>query len=133
MRILNLLKIVLLVAFTSASYLTGFSLQNNPTFAQDESVTYRLYPTQNMNVFIKLNTRNGLMWLVQYSTSDKNRIVDNLNTNRLVALDDEQNNRFTLIPTQNIWTFILLDQIDGGTWQVQWSIDAKQRFVLPIK
>lgn len=40
--------------------------------------------------------------------------------------------RFTLYPTQNIWTFILLDQIDGGTWQVQWAMEKENRFVIPI-
>ena len=40
--------------------------------------------------------------------------------------------RFTLYPTENMWTFILLDQIDGGTWQVQWSFEAKNRLVLRI-
>jgi len=29
--------------------------------------------------------------------------------------------RFTLIPTENIWTFILPDQVDGRTWYVQWG------------
>ncbi|WP_117879837.1 hypothetical protein [Aureibaculum luteum] len=36
---------------------------------------YRLFPTDNMWTFIKLNTRNGQMWQVQYSIShDKRRI-----------------------------------------------------------
>lgn len=33
--------------------------------------------------------------------------------------------RFTLYPTQNVFTFILLDQIDGRMWQVQWSTKAE--------
>ena len=33
--------------------------------------------------------------------------------------------RFKLYPTQNIYTFLLLDTINGRTWQVQWSLDNK--------
>ena len=96
-------------------------------------VPYRLYPTQNMWNFIKLNTRNGQMWQVQYSMESENRLVTNLNIEPLVSTDKESNDRFTLYPTQNMFTFILLDQLEGKTWQVQWSIDRESRFVLPIE
>ena len=39
----------------------------------------------------------------------------------------ERNGRFFLYPTQNMYNFILLDQIDGRTWQVQWSTEKSQR------
>jgi len=29
---------------------------------------------------------------------------------------------FRLFPTENMWTFILLDQFDGRVWQVQCSV-----------
>jgi hypothetical protein len=38
--------------------------------------------------------------------------------------------RFTLQETQNIFTFLLLDQDDGRVWQVQWSNDADKRGVM---
>ena len=50
-------------------------------------VPYRLYPTQNMWNFIKLNTRNGQMWQVQYSMESENRLVTNLNIEPLVSKD----------------------------------------------
>lgn len=34
--------------------------------------------------------------------------------------------RFTLYPTQNRYNFILLDQTDGRTWQVQWSTKPEE-------
>ena len=55
-----------------------------------------------------------------------------LNPNALVANDKKVNGRFELYPTQNIYNFILLDKIDGKTWQVQWSFDEENRAVLPI-
>lgn len=96
-------------------------------------VTYRLFPTQNMKVFIKLNTRNGEMWLVQYGFENKDRFETYLNIIPLVSKTQEIDNRFTLYPTENFWTFILLDQIDGNTWQVQWSFDVEEFAVVPIR
>ncbi len=96
-------------------------------------ITYRLFPTQNTFTFIKLNTRNGQMWQVQFDIKENRRFVTNLSSEILVTADKEVNDRFTLYPTQNIYTFILLDQLDGRTWQVQWSIDPKNRGIIPIE
>ena len=96
------------------------------------AVTYRLFPTQNIWTFIKLNTRNGQMSQVQYALKDSNRFETTLSLVPLVLKGDEKSGRFTLYPTQNIYNFILLDQLDGRIWQVQWSIEAEKRFVIPI-
>ncbi|RUA23719.1 MAG: hypothetical protein DSY76_09040 [Bacteroidetes bacterium] len=97
------------------------------------AVKFRLYPTQNMWTFIKLNTRNGKMWQVQFDVEDNNRFETYLNILPLVEEEEEVNDRFTLYPTENMWTFILLDQYSGKTWQVQWSIEPENRVVIPIK
>lgn len=97
------------------------------------AVKYRLFPTQNMWTFIKLNTRNGQMWQVQFDVQDDNRFETHLNILPLVGKAKEVDNRFTLYPTENIYTFILLDQLDGKVWQVQWSIEPENRFIIPIK
>ncbi len=96
------------------------------------AVKFRLFPTQNMWTFIKLNTRNGKMWQVQYDVKADNRFETILNAKPLVLTENEANDRFTLYSTQNIYTFILLDQSDGRTWQVQWSIDPQSQLILPI-
>ena len=41
--------------------------------------------------------------------------------------------RFTLYPTLNIWTFLLLDQLEGNTYQVGWSKDPEKSYVLQIR
>lgn len=101
----------------------------------ESSVTakYRLFPTQNMWTFIKLNTRNGLMWQVQFDVQESNRFETFLNLIPLVQIEDEVDERFTLYPTQNIYNFILLDQLDGRVWQVQWSMEPENRIVIPIE
>ena len=98
-----------------------------------EAVIYQLFPTQNMWTFIKLNSRNGKMWQVQYDVKDNDRFEVYLNMLPLVNKESEANGRFTLYSTQNIWTFILLDQLDGRMWQVQWSNNANKRALFPIE
>lgn len=94
---------------------------------------FKLFPTQNMWTFIKLDTQTGLMWQVQYSVNeDEERFEYDLNHNPLITTDKKVNGRFELYPTQNIYNFILLDRIDGKTWQVQWSFDEENRAVIPI-
>ena len=96
---------------------------------------YKLFPTQNLWTFIKLDTQTGQMWQLQYSVNDKSeRLEYDLNPYPLITDKQEKvNGRFELYPTQNIYNFILLDQIDGKTWQVQWAIEEENRVVLPIR
>lgn len=94
---------------------------------------YKLFPTENMWTFLKLNTRNGQIWQVQYDVEGDNRHETFLNVLPLVTKDNEINGRFALHPTENIFNFILLDQIDGKIWQVQWSFEFENRFILPIE
>jgi hypothetical protein len=86
-----------------------------------------------MWTFIKLNTRNGKMWQVQYDIEGDNRFETYLNLVPLVSKEKEVTGRFILYSTQNIYTFILLDQLDGKMWQAQWSIEAKNRLIIPIE
>ena len=52
---------------------------------------------------------------------------------KIIVLKQEKKiGRFTLYPTQNTYNFVMLDQLDGYTYQVQWSGDWENRFVLPI-
>jgi hypothetical protein len=102
------------------------------SISTDSAVVYRLFSTRNMYTFIKLNTRNGQMWQVQWGTDNKYRIEDTLSDISRVNKDEEKNGRFFLYPTTNIYNLILLDQIDGRVWQVQWSTEVKQRMVIPI-
>ena len=68
------------------------------------NATYQLFPTQNMWTFIKLNTRDGRMWQVQYDIKGSERFEVNLNTAPFATKEEERDGRFTLYPTQNMWT-----------------------------
>ena len=55
---------------------TAQSESNNKVyFSPDANVTYRLFKTQNIHIFIKLDTRNGKMTLVQFSASNANDMM----------------------------------------------------------
>jgi hypothetical protein len=98
----------------------------------DSGLVYRLFPTRNTWTFIKLDTRNGQLWQVQWDTGT-GQLETPLSLVSLVSSEEESKGRFFLYPTQNIYNFILLDQIDGRVWQVQWSTEIKERLVVRIK
>ena len=92
-----------------------------------------MFPTENIWTFLKLDTSNGKIWQVQYSVNDNNRGEIELNNTALVSGEAAENGRFTLYPTNNMYNFILLDQFDGKMWQVQWSVEAENRLVIPLQ
>lgn len=98
----------------------------------DSIVVFRLFATRNMYTFIKLNTRNGQMWQVQWGTESKYQFESLLSDISRVSKAEERNGRFFLYPTTNLYNFILLDQIDGRVWQIQWSLKPEERLVDPI-
>lgn len=102
-------------------------------FAQETTVSrFKLIPTKNMWIFIKLDTGNGRTWLVQYSTSEDNRLETSLCDKPLVLDPVPTAGRFELYPTENTYNFILLDKDFGTTYQVQWGVESKDRLRIPI-
>lgn len=125
-----LLVVVLLVAMTAGAQTNS---DTKVYFSPDTNVAYRLFKTQNMHIFIKLNTSNGTMKLVQFSTSNTRDMMQaDLSDIELATGAEAKNGRFYLYPTDNFYTFLLLDQIDGRVWQVQWSTDPENRGILRI-
>ena len=94
---------------------------------------YKMYPTQNINILLKLDTATGKVWMVQYGTGDNIGIsvpVDD--SSLLYSWDTVQAGRFELYPTQNMYNFILLDTQLGNTYQVQWHTKEKSRMRVRI-
>jgi hypothetical protein len=127
--ILTTLTFTLLTTISFAQSTSQPPVQNIST---DSTVVYRLFATRNTYTFIKLNTRNGQMCHVQWGTGENDHFEYPLSDISRVNKEDERNGRFFLYPTTNIYNFILLDQIDGRVWQVQWSAEEKNRLVLRI-
>ena len=99
----------------------------------DDVASFKLFPTANMWTFLKLDTRNGKIWQVQWSVENDKRFETGLSLRSLIWKDEEINGRFVLYPTTNNYNFIMLDQVNGKTYQVQWSFEDNQRFVIPIE
>ena len=100
-----------------------------PEPTQRTDAPFRLFRSQNIYTLLKLDTRSGQIWQVQWAIDLEHRFVVPINLTPLAA--GAKPGRFTLVPTENIYTFILLDQEDGRTWQVQWG-DENKRFILPL-
>lgn len=128
----KILILFLFAAFTLIANAQTDVRQTRPDFSQNPNATYRLFPTSNLWIFIKLNTSDGRMWLVQYSTKAGNQVEIPLSKIERADESEKKDGRFTLYATQNMYNFILLDQIDGRVWQVQWSTDGENNMVIPI-
>ena len=121
----SFLLLTLILVFITTS-IVGCSAE-----VQNNNSVYELYSTQNMYNFLKLITSDGRITQVQYAiNNDAARFECSLNSVPLVDSSQAQNGRFKLYPTQNIYTFLLLDTINGKTWQVQWSIDEANRGII---
>lgn len=126
-----LLGLVSLFLFMSCSQ--DKNKENRPIKQEiKENARYKLFPTENIWTFLKLDTSNGKIWQVQYSIDNNYRGEIVLNNKTLVSSEAAENGRFTLYPTKNMYNFILLDQKDGKIWQVQWSVEEENRVVIPM-
>ncbi len=106
-------------------------LSTNPNQLNDR---YKLYPTDNMWTFLKLDTCLGYVWQVQFVVNSTNRWQNLFVYSRL---DWEESwepmdniGRFELYPTQNTYNFLLLDKKTGRIWQIQWSTESGNRGVI---
>lgn len=90
---------------------------------------FRLYKTENVFNFIRLDSATGALWQVQMTmkSSAPGKTVP-INEESLLQPDEALTpGRFELYPTNNMFIFILLDTQDGATYQVQWSSQPEKR------
>lgn len=125
--------ILILTCITSFALINAQTTSNtkNTVASPDSDVNFRLFQTNNRWTFLKLDTRTGEIMHVQYST-DGNRMQYELNSIPLATGENAVPGRFFLYPTENTYNFILLDQIDGRVWQVQWNINEDNRGIWRI-
>lgn len=132
-KILFLFSFVLFSIGISAQTYTNGSNTKNTVASPDSNVNFRLFQTRNLWTFLKLDTRNGIITHVQFSVKEDGTTFQYpLNEVPLAEGDDAKPGRFFLYPTENTFNFILLDQIDGRVWQVQWSQDVDYRLIRRI-
>ncbi|MDE6384279.1 MAG: hypothetical protein K2K79_08045 [Paramuribaculum sp.] len=91
---------------------------------------YKMYPTENVHNFIKLDTSTGRIEQVQWSLKTDKEFSVWINTSYLSYYG--KIGRFELYPTQNMYQFILLDTTDGRVWHVQWGFKPTERWIKRI-
>ena len=93
---------------------------------------YKMYQTENIYNLLKLDTRTGAVWQVQYRMKGVKASTVPIEYGFSVGVILESigwDGRFELYPTKNMYTFILLDTGTGNTYQVQWGTDSDHRFM----
>lgn len=91
---------------------------------------YKLYPTDNMYTFLKLDTATGKIEQVQWSLERKEEGTFSLNNSDLSYVPIT--GTFELYPTKNMYQFILLDKFSGRHWHVQWGLSPSKRWIRRI-
>ena len=84
--------LIIIFLSTILTFAQSSSEAPHQNISMDSNVVYRLFATKNMYNFIKLNTRNGQMWQVQWSTGDNTFQVP-LSLTPLVLSEEEKNGR----------------------------------------
>lgn len=97
---------------------------------------YKLYKTDNMWTFIRLETATGRLSQIHYSVGNENQrgvlSINDLNLGAIYGSGDNYFGRFELYKTENMYNFILLDTESGAVWQAQWSFNADNRGIVRI-
>lgn len=128
MKLFSIKKALMTIVLLITVMVTAACASSSTVNAEEN---YKLFTTQNYWTFLKLDTRNGVVTQVHFSINDdqaRGEVV--LNDIPLVDVSQEKCGRFTLCATNNMYNFILLDQISGKTWQIQWSFDKENRGIV---
>jgi hypothetical protein len=121
-------KMRLIIFFTTLISITSFAadsmdVEYDPPQRLD--ARFRLFKTKNTWNFLELDSQTGKVWQVQFVIKE-NEARKKLVVNPDILAKDGRPGRFTLHPTRNMFNFILLDQENGNTWQVQFSTENDQ-------
>ena len=95
-----------------------------------KSDRYKLYPTENIYNFLKLDTATGKIDQVQWSLDSEKEGSVTINDDDLSY--ETGNGTFELYPTKNIYQFLLLDKVTGRQWHVQWGMENTKRWIIRI-
>lgn len=93
---------------------------------------FKMMPTSNIHILLKWDTRTGRVWMTQYGLMDTPSGEEMIPQSKILLEEESWNGRFELYPTQNIFNFIMIDTYNGDTYQVQWSPQVENCFVVPI-
>ena len=81
---------------------------------------FQMFETQNMWTFILLDSYNGRLWQVQYSTEDLDNILC-LPINEKELVSNNKTRIFSIHPLTSMYQYYLMNDNTGDTWKFQWS------------
>lgn len=113
----------------TTSHVGATTTSIDPYTHPQSSVRYVMYPTENLWNFLELDTRTGEVWQVQFDINGDNRFKEKIVASQLDYDADEASapdGRFVLYPTQNRFTFLLVDQTTGDVFQIQWTLTPEE-------
>ena len=119
------------------------------SFAQECKIPkYKVYPTENKEVSLKLDSATGEVWQVEIGVETGEEIASKIDfiSNKTDSTFEKvtdfsdvmknfrvaQNGRFELFPTNYIYEFLMVDTILGTTYQVQWHNQQEKRLISAI-
>ena len=119
-RLFFLVMLALMTANIAAQEQIQFNAVNHET---NSAIRYKIYPTFNMWTYLKLDTQTGRVTMLIFSTKDRSEegeVYIGIPM-EVYAGNEAVNGRYELYPTTNMWTFLMIDQINGNTYHIQWS------------
>ena len=93
---------------------------------------YKIYPTDNIYILLKLDTGTGRIKMIQWNLDKSKEFEAYLNNDDLSGGALQHTGRFELYPTKNMYQFILIDTLLGGTWHVQWGTKLSDLWIRKI-
>lgn len=93
---------------------------------------FKIYQTENIYQLLKLDTKTGKIYQIQWSLNKEEEMTLTINSEDLSLDGGYGSGSFELYPTKNMYQFILIDKTDGRTWHVQWGTDSLKRWIRRI-
>lgn len=100
------------------------------SYKVDPFQRYKLYTTANIYNSLLLDTQTGIIKQVQWSFELEKEYSIYVNSEDLTYKTGYGS--FELYPTQNQFTYILLDKMSGRKWHVQWGFEDGERWIRRI-
>lgn len=81
---------------------------------------FQMFATQNMWTFILLDSYNGKLWQVQYSSQDLDDLMC-IPINEYELVSDNEKCIFSIQPLTSMYQYYLINDYTGDMWKFQWS------------
>lgn len=91
-----------------------------PTTESKWTNRFQLFATKNMWTFILLDSYQGRLWQVQYSSSDFDNLLC-IPINETALVSNVKKSIFTIQPLISMYQFYLVNESNGEVWKFQWS------------